>query len=197
MRTQPTTLPVHPQISQTPESSTPWWLRSLATDRLTQVLFVMLAAGITVGYTILLPFASTQRLTTANWQFLTGRLLGFAIALGVGMAFVLTVQVYALRRAAAVKRAATGGAVSGVAMIVSLLPTFLCCTPIIPTLLATAGLSTVSVYTTTGSLQHFFAIHETAFFLTSLTLLAATGWWSVHRLAATCLGDTGCAAARP
>lgn len=174
-------------------SSPWWWLRAIATDRISQLLFAVLAGGITVGYTILLPFASTQRLTTHNWQFLTGRLLGFAIALGVGMALVLTLQVYAARRAAAVRRAAAGGAVSGVAMAVSLLPTFLCCTPIIPTALAAVGLSTVSVYSTTGSLQHFFATHETAFFLASLGLLLATGWWSLRRLArAACLTDTGC-----
>lgn len=193
------TLPVTPADTDARQPSLTWQsVSSMATDRISQALFAVLATGITLGYTVTLPFASTQRLSTRNWQFLTGRLLGFAIALGVGMALVLTVQVYALRRAAAVRRAAAGGAVSGVAMAVSLLPTFLCCTPIIPTLLATVGLSTVSVYSTTGSLQHFFAIHETAFFLTSLALLAATGWWSIHRLAAaTCLTDTGCHVPRP
>jgi hypothetical protein len=175
-------------------SSVRWWVRSMATDRISRMLFVLLATGITLGYTVTLPFASTQRLSLANWQFLTGRLLGFAIALGVGMAMVLTVQVYALRRAAAARRAAAGGAIGGFAMVLSLLPTFLCCTPIIPTVLATVGLSTVGVYSTTGSLQHFFAVHETAFFVASLGLLAATGWWSLRRLArACCLTDTGCA----
>lgn len=190
---QPTMLSVEPEASPTRESSTRWWLRSLAADRLSQMLFVVLAAGITLGYTILLPFASTQRLTTANWQFLTGRLLGFAIALGVGMALVLTVQLYAVRRAAAARRAAAGGAISGFAMLVSLLPTLLCCTPIIPTVLASVGLSAVSVYSTTGSLQHFFAVHETAFVVASLALLAGTAWWSLRQLARTaCLTDSGC-----
>jgi hypothetical protein len=170
----------------------------MVADRPSQVLFVLLAAAITIGYTITLPFAVTQRWSLVNWQFLTGRLLAFAIALGVGMALVLTVQVFALRRAAAARRAAAGGAMSGFALVVSLLPTFLCCTPIIPTVLATAGLSTVSVYSTTGSLQHFFAVHETAFFAASLALLAGTGWWSIRRLArAECLSGAGCPPPRP
>lgn len=179
--------------------ATPWGcVRAMVADRAGQLTFGLLAATITVGYTILLPFASTQRLTIRNWQFLTGRLLGFAIALGFGMALVLTVQVYALRRAAAARRAAAGGAMSGFAMVLSLMPTFLCCTPIIPTVLASVGLSAVSVYSTTGSLQHFFAVHETAFFLASLAMLAGTGWWSLRRLAhAACLTDAGCPAPRP
>lgn len=170
------------------------WLTSLAADPASRLLFAVLASGITLGYTILLPFASTQRLSLANWRFLTGRLLVYAIALGAGMALVLTMQVYALRRVAALRRAAAGGgAMSGFAAVLSLLPTFLCCTPVIPTVLAGAGLSTVSVYSTTGSLQHFFAVHQTAFFAASLALLTATGWWSLHRLArSACLSDTGC-----
>lgn len=113
------------------------------------------------------------------------------------MALVLTIQIYAIRRAAQVRRAATGGALSGVAFTVSLAPTLLCCTPVIPTLLASAGLSTLSVYTTTGTLQQFLSTHETSFFLTSLALLAITGWWSVHRLASSaCLTDA-CPPTRP
>ncbi len=81
----------------------------------------------------------------------------------------------------------------GLAMTVSALPTFLCCTPVIPTLLATAGLSAISVYSTTSSLQRFFALHQTAFFAFSLALLAATGWWSLRRITrAGCLTAAGC-----
>ncbi len=168
-------------------------LRSVVTDRVNVLLFVVLAVAITAAYSITLPFAFTQRLSLHNWQFLTPRLLGFAIALGAGMAFLLTVQVYAFRRAAAARRASGDKALSGFALVVSLLPTFLCCTPVIPTVLATFGLSAISVYSTTRSLQRFFEIHQTVFIAASLVLLALTAWWSLRRVAqAACLSDTGC-----
>jgi len=168
-------------------------LRSVMTDRANMLLFAVLTVAITVAYSLTLPFAFTQRLSLRNWQFLTPRLLGFAIALGIGMAFLLTVQVHAFRRAAAARRASGDKALSGFALVVSLLPTFLCCTPVIPTVLATFGLSAISVYSTTRSLQRFFEIHQTAFIAVSLALLALTAWWSVRRVArAQCLSDTGC-----
>ncbi|GAC1322791.1 MAG: hypothetical protein NVSMB13_01740 [Mycobacteriales bacterium] len=170
---------------------------AVAADPASRVVFVALAAAISAAYTVLLPFAFTQRLSLANWQFLTGRLLAFAGALGIGMALVLTVQIYAVRRAAAARRAG-GSALSGLALAVSLLPTFLCCTPVIPTMLATAGLSAVSVYSTTGTLQRFFGAHQSAFLVASLALLALTSLWGLRRVAAaSCLDGTGCATDSP
>lgn len=152
--------------------------------------FTVTAAAITIGYTLLLPFQFTQRFGWRNWRFLTGQQLAWSIVLGLGMAFVLTVQVYAMRRIAAGRT----GTLTGIALVGSLLPSFLCCTPIIPTLLAFIGLSTVSVYGTTGTLQHFFAIHQTQFFVGSLVLLAFSGWWGLRRVVrSTCWTDDGCA----
>ena len=127
-------------------------LTAIVGDPLNRLLFASLTVLIAAGYSLTLPFAFTQQLSLRNWQFLTPRLLGFAIALGVGMAFLLTVQVYSFRRAAAARRASGDKALSGFALVVSLLPTFLCCTPVIPTVLATFGLSAISVYSTTRSL---------------------------------------------
>jgi len=85
------------------------------------VIEVLDTVLITTAYSLLLPFAFTQRFSLQNWQFLTTRLLVFAIALGAGMALVLTVQIYAVRRAVAARRAAGDSALSGVALIVSVL----------------------------------------------------------------------------
>lgn len=154
-----------------------------------RVGFVLAAALITGGYTLLLPFEYTQRLGWRNWQFLTGRQLAWSIVLGLGMAFVLTVQAYAMRQIAAGRH----GTLTGLALLGGLLPSFLCCTPIIPTLLAFIGISTVTVYGTTGTLQHFFAVYQTDFFLASLALLTLSGWWALRRLArATCWTDEQC-----
>ena len=49
----------------------------------------------------------------------------------------------------------------------------------------------MSVYGTTGTLQHFFATHQTGFFVGSLLLMALTAWWSIHKIGkATCLTDS-------
>jgi len=182
-----------PLSARRPSPPTGSALLSVLTDRANMLLFAVLTVAITAGYSLTLPFAFTQRLSLRNWQFLTPRLLGFAIALGIGMAFLLTVQVHAFRRAAAARRASGDKALSGFALVVSLLPTFLCCTPVIPTVLATFGLSAISVYSTTRPLQRFFEIHQTAFIAVSLALLALTAWWSLRRVArAQCLSDTGC-----
>jgi len=154
--------------------------------------FAMVAGAVTLLYTILLPFDYTQRFELANWHYLDAYLLAWAIVLGLGMGFVVSVQVYAMRRIAAARVAS--GAVGGLAFVGSLLPSFLCCTPIIPTLLAFVGVSGVGLYGTTGTLQHFFAVHQTEFLSASLVLLLVTGWWGLHKVArSACLSEEGCA----
>lgn len=161
---------------------------AVAARRGYRVLFVLLAAAITLGYTLLLPFAYTQRITLANWGYLTGQMIAFALALGLGLAALLTLQVYGVRRVYAARRAAGGTAAGLLGAVASLLPSLLCCTPLLPTVLATVGLSGMTLFSVTGSLQYFFAVHDTAFLAGSLALLIAMGWWSARRIArATCL----------
>ncbi|HLH69420.1 MAG TPA: hypothetical protein VKY90_10400 [Candidatus Dormibacteraeota bacterium] len=156
--------------------------------------FLVAAGVVAFFYTLLLPFDYTQRFELANWDYLNAYLLVWAIALGLAMGLVLSVQVHAMRRIAAA-RAATG-AVGGVAFVASLLPSFLCCTPIIPSVLAFVGMSGVGLYTTTGTLQHFFAVHQTEFLSASLVLLALMCWWGLRKVAsAQCLTEDGCAVA--
>jgi hypothetical protein len=152
---------------------------------------VVIAVVVALGYTLLLPFDFTQRLELANWDFLTVSQAIWSALLGAGMGLVLVVQGYAMRRVARA-RAATGAA-GGVAFVVSLLPSFLCCTPFIPTLLAFVGLSGVSLYSTTGAVQHVFAAYQGEFLAGSLLLLLGTAWWGLHKVAtASCFGADGC-----
>lgn len=153
--------------------------------------FAAVTAAVALLYTILLPFDYTQRFELANWNYLDSYLLAWAIVLGAGMGLVVSVQVYAMRRIARARAAA--GTAGGVAFVASLLPSFLCCTPIIPTALAFVGVSGVGLYGTTGTLQHFFAVHQTEFLFASLAVLALTGWWGLREVAsAACLSEKGC-----
>jgi hypothetical protein len=165
-------------------------LAAVARNRVNQVVF--LATGIVVAllYSLLLPFDYTQRFSFVNWQYLDARLIAWSIVLGLGMAAVIVLQVHAMRRIADARTRT--GAVGGLAFVGSVLPSLLCCTPVIPTVLAFVGFSTVSVYGTTGTLQHFFATNQTQFFVGSLLVMTLTAWWSIHRITkATCLTD-GC-----
>lgn len=151
--------------------------------------FVVVAAAVSLLYTILLPFGYTQQFGLANWHYLDPYLGVWSVVLGGAMGFVLMVQVYAMRRVAAAR--ADGR--SGLAFVASLLPGFLCCTPIIPTLLAFIGVSGASLYTTTGTLAHFFATQQTDFLAATLALLVLTGLWGLRRVAAAdCLSEVGC-----
>jgi hypothetical protein len=158
--------------------------------------FLVASGVVAFFYTLLLPFEYTQRFELANWDYLNARLLTWAIVLGVAMGLVLSVQVYAMRRIAAAR--AASGAAGGVAFVASLLPSFLCCTPIVPSVLAFVGVSGVGLYTTTGALQHFFAVHQTGFLSASLVLLAGMCWWGLRKVARSgCLTEEGCAEGAP
>jgi hypothetical protein len=153
--------------------------------------FTATAVGVTLLYSILLPFDYTEHFELANWQYLNTYLIAWAIILGVGMSLVVSIQVYAMRRIAVTK--AAGGSVGGIAFITSLLPSFLCCTPIISTLLAFVGVSGMSLYSTTGVLQHFFATHQSEFLVASVVLLVLTAWRGLHKVAtASCLSGNSC-----
>lgn len=154
-------------------------------------VFVVAAAAVALLYTILLPYDYTQRFEWANWHYLSARLLTWAIVLGLGMGVVVAVQVHAVRRVAAARTAS--GAAGGLAFVASLAPSLLCCSPIIPSFLAFVGVSGVGLYTTSGTLQHFFAVHQNQFLFASAGLLVLTGWWGLRKVAtAACLDDDGC-----
>jgi hypothetical protein len=154
--------------------------------------FLVATAAVAFVYTILLPFEYTQRVQFANWDYLNASLLTWAIAFGVAMGLVLSVQVYSMRKIVAARAASS--AVGGVAFVGSLLPSFLCCTPIVPSILAFAGFSGVGLYTTTGSLQHFFATHQAEFLSGSLVLLVVVCWRGLRKVArASCLAEKTCA----
>ncbi len=164
-------------------------LAEVLRDRNNQILLILLTVIIGTLYTILLPFDFTQRFSLANWHYLSAYLAGWSVVLGAGMSLIIVLQIYAMRQIGK----ANNATLSGFAFIGSILPSFLCCTPVIPTLLAFIGLSTVSVYGTTGALQHFFAVNQTGFLSGSALLLAISGWWSIRSIAkADCFNDQCC-----
>ena len=184
--------PSRPAIAGGPRS----WLavgREVATDRIDNAVFLTVALVVGFGYSVLLPFDFTQRISFANWHYLDARYLIFTVAFALGMAWVLTLQVHAMRciaRDATRAPARHNGPVGALAAVVSLLPSFLCCSPVVPTVVSLFGLSAATRLHTTGRIQYFFATKQDWLLVGALALLVASGLWSTRKLArARCLAE--------
>jgi len=58
--------------------------------------------------------------------------------------------------------------------------------------------SGLGLYTTTGSIQHVFAVYQTEFLAGSLALLVLMAWWGLSKVAkASCLCEEGCEVSGP
>ncbi len=176
----------------------PWLAvtREVAGDRINQIVFAAVAAVAGFGYSILLPFDYTQRASFANWQYFGPRYAAFTAGFALGLAWVVTLQVHAMRRIArntCAGRPRRGGPGGAVAAVVSLLPSLLCCSPVVPTLVGLIGLPAATRLQTTGTITYFFATRQDWLLGGALGLLAASGLWSVRKLArAACLVGDGC-----
>ncbi len=100
-------------------------------------------------------------------RYLDAKLLLFAIALSALLSLALTLNVYAFR--ASLRR--RGGGLGLGAALSSLLPAGLCCTPVVPTLLALLGATTPQIFGLTGRVQGFFATYEPAILGFAIVLL--------------------------
>ena len=184
-----------------PAAPRPWraLAREVAGDRIDRAVFAATAALGGFGYSILLPFDYTQRISFANWQYFGPRYAAFTAAFALGLAWVVTLQVHAMRRiartAAPSGRPRRAGPAGALAAVVSLLPSFLCCSPIVPTLVSLLGLSAATQLQTTGTITYFFATKQDWLLLGALAVLAASGAWSTRKLArAACLAQDCCPA---
>jgi hypothetical protein len=172
--------------------------REVAGDRVDRAVFVLSALIVGFGYSLLLPYAYTQRISTANWHYLDGRYLAFSVAFAVGLGWLIALQVHAVRRLARDSSQVAGrtGPLGALSALISVLPSLLCCSPILPTLIGLLGLSAGARLSTTVQLQHFFATKENLLLFGALGLVLASDLWSMHKLArASCLAGECCPAA--
>ena len=176
-----------------PDPDSTGWRRALgdfAGDRVNQVVFTLTTLVVAFGYSVLLPFDYTQRVSFANWNYLNARLLAFTVAFGLTIGLVVTLQVHAVRQVIRQR----SGAVTGIAAVVSFLPSFLCCTPVVPTILGVFGASAATTYRTTGTVQYFFATQQNLLLGISLSLVVLAGLWGFRRMVrAACFTEEGCA----
>ena len=87
------------------------------------------------------------------------------------------------------------GPLGALAAVVSLLPSLLCCSPVVPTAVSLLGLPVATQLRTTGTITYFFATRQDWLLAGAVALLAASGAWSVRKLArARCLAAECCPA---
>lgn len=155
-------------------------LARLVRDRPSQVVFVVLAViGFAVYATVLPAEQAGGRLILSNWTYLTGLQWGFSVVLALGLATVLTVQIYAVRQALMVRRGAGGrAALGGLGFLASLVPS-LCCSPVLPAVLALFGIGAGGA---TGTMKTI-APYATVILTATVVLFFLLAWWSIRRLA--------------
>jgi len=153
-----------------------------------RALGLLLFSGLFVLYLFLLPGAYTGgRIGLISLRYLNGPLISFAVALAAAASLTLTFNVYGFR--AASKRVQGSGAGTGVglaSLLASVLPTMLCCTPLVPTALALLGASTPTIFGVTGKIQGFFAAYELPILAGALMLLLYALYRSVGQLSRAC-----------
>ncbi len=185
--------------AQASSRAAPWsgMIRNLAADRVDRGVFVAVTLIVGFAYSILLPFDYTQRISIANWHYFGPRYAAFTVAFALGMGLLVTLQVYAMRcivrnsSDAAISRRT--GPLGALAAAGSLLPSFLCCSPLIPTLVGLLGLSASVRLHTSARLEYFFATKMNLLLGGALALLVASVLWSLRKLArASCLDDQSC-----
>ncbi|MDG6926536.1 MAG: hypothetical protein JRN09_08275 [Nitrososphaerota archaeon] len=140
--------------------------------RIYLLLFLALSMSVSVLYMFLLPSLPLGALVPYAIQFITPTQVAFALTFGVLIALVATLDVYAFRMRASSVKAVTVGS------ILASLVNGLCCTPLIPSLIAMTGASTPALYEISPRLQAFFEFNSQYFYALSVALLLI----SVHYL---------------
>jgi len=113
-------------------------------------------------------------------RYLNAELVFFSLTLALLLSLVVTLNVYSVR--ASVGRRGAGLSAAGV--LASLVPSSLCCTSLVPSLLAAVGASTPQIFRMTGLIQGTVAGYEALFLVVALVLLLL----SLHLAARTVLG---------
>lgn len=134
-------------------------------------------------YAFTLPAAYTGGIIgLVSLRLLNGELIFFSIALAALLSLALTLNIYAFRASA---RRPSRGLTLG-ALVSSLLPAAVCCTPAIPSLLAILGASTPQIFGITGQVQGFFVTYESLFLAGALILLIFALFLSARTVSGAC-----------
>ena len=129
------------------------------------VAFLAIAAVAFIAYSYLL-FGSSIDLAFPKIFGLSIYLLFVSLVIGVMLSLTMVMNAFSFANGAA-----KGGKTGLGAALIALIPGSLCCSPVIPALLAVFGASTATIIRVTGTIQGPFAAYETEFIVVSIVLL--------------------------
>ncbi|GAC1403122.1 MAG: hypothetical protein NVSMB64_04210 [Candidatus Velthaea sp.] len=135
----------------------------------------------TTFYLFMLPSPAVGGLSPIALRYLTPFLAIAAVTLGFGFALAIAINVGALaQRRASAEIVGIGG------LLASVLPGSLCCTSVVPSLLALLGLSSTSIIGTTGRIQSIFVLHENEFIVASVAAVLLSVYLAARNRTAGC-----------
>ncbi len=145
-------------------------------------------------YFFTLPAAYTGgSIGLVSLRYLNAGLVAFSLALALLLSLVLPLNIYGLR--ASLRRRGAGLSATGV--LASLAPSSLCCTSLVPSLLAALGASTPQIFRMTGLIQGTVARYELLFLAAALVLLILSLHLAASNIAGSCsLPERGVSDAR-
>jgi hypothetical protein len=147
---------------------------------LSVLLFVLIGTPLTVFYLVALPAEHYGAIAWGALQFLTP---GEAIAAGVlgfGTAATLALNV------AAGRARPTGTTLTFSGIVAAIVPTSLCCTTVIPSVLAALGASAPAIMHISGRYESFFANYAAGFIGFAVAAVLLAFWLAVGNLTAAC-----------
>ena len=145
------------------------------------LLFLALSVSVSALYMFLLPSLPLGAIVPYAIRFITPVQAAFALIFGVLLSLVAMLNVYAFRmRASSVKGIAVGS-------ILASLVNGLCCTPLIPSLIAVTGASTPVLYEISPRLQAFFEFNSQYFYALSVALLLISVHYLSRSITACCV----------
>ena len=120
-------------------------------------------------YLFTLPATYTGgRIGIISLRLLTPKLVIFSVVMAVLIGLIIPFTIYSFKQGAKARTATTAGGFIG-----SILPPFLCCSPLIPSVAAILGAVSPAVFGISGAIQGFIATNETYILLGATLLL---GW---------------------
>ncbi|TAM78255.1 hypothetical protein EPN44_01275 [bacterium] len=150
----------------------------------TLVIVLVLGSLISFFYVVALPAGTLGALSFAALRFLTPWQVLASVLLGYGFALVIAMNAAAAGGNGGLRKGAGALGIGG--LVASLLPSSLCCTPVIPLVLAALGVSAPTIFRTSGVFQAFFALHAAAFVSVSIGLVLLSVWLAAYNFTSGC-----------
>lgn len=140
----------------------------------------LLALGL---YLLTLPATFTGGIIgRVSLRYLNAEMIFFSVTLALLLSLVVTFNLYSFR--ASLRRQGAGLSVG--AVLASLVPSSICCTSLVPSVLAAVGASTPQIFGLTGRIQGAVARYEALFLAAALILLLLALWLVVNNILGSC-----------